>query len=51
MFVPVLLQKIRTYLLYLETRRELSRLSDRDLADVGLSRMDIDSVAREAAQG
>jgi uncharacterized protein YjiS (DUF1127 family) len=29
--------------------RELSRLSDRDLADLGISRFDIDSVARSTA--
>ncbi|PWE29435.1 hypothetical protein DDZ14_16945 [Maritimibacter sp. 55A14] len=27
-----------------QTRKELSRLSDRELADIGLSRSDIDSV-------
>lgn len=30
------------------THRDLSRLSDRDLADIGLSRGDIVDVAREA---
>lgn len=31
---------------YTQTVRELSALSDRDLMDIGLSRGDIDSVAR-----
>lgn len=31
------------------TRRELSALSDRDLADIGVARADIDRVARSAA--
>ncbi len=32
------------------TVRELSRLSDRELADIGISRADIGSVARFAAE-
>ncbi len=31
---------------YLATLRELSALSDRDLADFGLARSDIDAIAR-----
>lgn len=46
MFTSLLLSKIRTYLKYRETVRELSRLSDRELADVGISRFQIDGVAR-----
>ena len=49
MIVSYILSKIRSYLRYRETVRELSRLSDRDLADLGISRFDIDSVARDAA--
>ena len=32
-----------------QTRRELSHLSDRELADIGISRCDIGRVAREAS--
>ena len=46
MFTSLLLSKIRTFLKYRETVRELSRLSDRELADVGISRFQIQGVAR-----
>jgi uncharacterized protein YjiS (DUF1127 family) len=46
MFTSVLLSKIRSYLKYRETVRELSRLSDRELEDVGISRFQIDGVAK-----
>jgi uncharacterized protein YjiS (DUF1127 family) len=36
---------------YRETVRELSRLSNRDLADLGLNRSMIGDIAREAAFG
>ena len=49
MIVTFLLAKLRNWKRYRETVRELSRLSDRDLADLGISRFDIDSVARDAA--
>jgi uncharacterized protein YjiS (DUF1127 family) len=46
MIVSFIISKIRSYLLYRETLNELSRLSDRELEDVGLRRYDIPSVAR-----
>lgn len=46
MFVMTILSKIRSYLRYRETLTELSRLSDRELEDVGIARYEIDSVAR-----
>lgn len=36
---------------YNQTVRELGVLTDRELADLGLSRFDIPAVAREAAYG
>ena len=49
MIVTFVLSKLRNWKRYRQTVRELSRLSDRDLADLGISRFDIDSVARDAA--
>ena len=46
MFVSVVLSKIRAYLRYRETVTELSRLSDRELDDLGINRFEIESVAR-----
>jgi uncharacterized protein YjiS (DUF1127 family) len=49
MIVTLVLAKLRTWKRCRDTVRELSRLSDRDLADLGISRFDIDSVARGTA--
>ena len=49
MFVSYILSKIRAYKLYRETVRELTELSDRELADLGIARFDIARVARQAA--
>jgi uncharacterized protein YjiS (DUF1127 family) len=49
MFVTYILSKIRAYTLYRKTVRELSQLSDHELDDLGISRFQIDSVARQAA--
>ncbi|NNM72151.1 DUF1127 domain-containing protein [Enterovirga aerilata] len=49
MFTSVILSKIREYLRYRETVRELSRLSDRELEDIGIARYQIEGVARGAA--
>jgi uncharacterized protein YjiS (DUF1127 family) len=46
MFVTMILSRVRAYLRYRETVRELSRLSDHELSDIGLARCDIDLVAR-----
>jgi uncharacterized protein YjiS (DUF1127 family) len=46
MIVTWVLSKIRNYMQYRETVSELSRLTDRELDDLGISRYDIDAVAR-----
>ena len=49
MFVTMIAAKIRAYLRYRETVRELSRLTDRELDDLGLSRSEISFIARSHA--
>jgi uncharacterized protein YjiS (DUF1127 family) len=49
MFVSLILSKIRAYNLYRQTVCELTQLSDRELADLGVARFDIARVAREGA--
>jgi uncharacterized protein YjiS (DUF1127 family) len=49
MFVTYFLSKFRSYLRYRETVRELSQLTDRELDDLGISRFQIDSIARDHA--
>lgn len=49
MFVTYILSKIRAYKLYRQTVSELSDLSNRELADLGISRFDIATVARKAS--
>jgi uncharacterized protein YjiS (DUF1127 family) len=49
MFVSYILSKFRAYLRYRDTVRELSLLSDRELDDLGISRFQIENIAREHA--
>jgi uncharacterized protein YjiS (DUF1127 family) len=49
MFVTYILSKIRAYVLYRQTVRELSVLTDRELDDLGISRFQIENIAREHA--
>ncbi|MCG7394550.1 MULTISPECIES: DUF1127 domain-containing protein [Microvirga] len=49
MFVSYVLSKVRAYMRYRDTVRELSLLSDRELDDLGISRFQIESIAREHA--
>lgn len=48
MIVTAIVSKIRAYFRYRETLRELSRLSDRELSDLGISRFEIPFVARNS---
>ncbi|HUG63377.1 MAG TPA: DUF1127 domain-containing protein [Methylomirabilota bacterium] len=41
--------RLRSYRKYQETYRELSRLSPRELDDLGIARSEIPSIARRAA--
>ncbi len=41
---------LRAYRSYRQTSNELNRLSNRELADLGISRADIPAVARRAAR-
>jgi uncharacterized protein YjiS (DUF1127 family) len=49
MFVAFILSKIRASWRYHEVVRVLSHLSDRELEDIGISRNEIDAVARQSA--
>jgi uncharacterized protein YjiS (DUF1127 family) len=44
-----IIERIRAYLRYRESVRVLSSLSERELADIGVSRGEIETVAKEAA--
>ena len=46
MCTSFVLSRIRAYFRYRETLAELSRLSDRELDDLGINRYDIERVAR-----
>ena len=49
MFVSYVLSKVRSYIRYRETVRELSLLSDRELDVLGISRFQIENIARQHA--
>lgn len=49
MIVSFVLSKIRAWVRYRETVRELSQLTDRELRDVGVSRWEIPTVAKKFA--
>jgi uncharacterized protein YjiS (DUF1127 family) len=48
-FVQRLQARGQEYARYVRTRDELAGLTDRELADIGLARADIERVARQAA--
>jgi uncharacterized protein YjiS (DUF1127 family) len=49
MLVSKLIRLLRTWWRYDESVRELSRLSDRELADIGINRSEIAAVAWQNA--
>ena len=49
MFVANILSKIRAYLRYRQSIRELTQFSNRELEDLGISRYKIDVTARQNA--
>jgi uncharacterized protein YjiS (DUF1127 family) len=50
MFLSHVIRFLRTWRRYNQSLRELSRLGDRELADIGLARADIPTVAWTSAQ-
>ncbi len=50
MIVTTLINRLKAYLRYRRNLETLSRLSDRELSDIGIARWDIDSVARDVAR-
>ena len=47
--IKIISQKLNAWRRYREARRELSQMSDHELNDIGISRCDIESIARESA--
>jgi uncharacterized protein YjiS (DUF1127 family) len=45
--IKVISRKLSAWRRYREAVRELSRMSDHELGDIGISRCDIESIARE----
>lgn len=46
MFIATIITRIKSYLRYRETVRELSKLTDRELDDLGIVRSNIADIAR-----
>lgn len=51
MFITAIIRKINQWTKYRRNLRELAVLSDRELDDIGIKRLDIDSLAWKAARG
>ena len=49
MFITLILSRARQWLLYRKTIRELECLTDKALSDLGIDRVQIKEVARQAA--
>ena len=50
MFLALIVAKVTAWRRYRDSLRELSRFSDRELNDLGISRSDIECVARQSAR-
>ena len=50
MYLARLLRMLRVWRRYNENLRELNRLDDRELADIGITRCDIQRIAREGVE-
>lgn len=49
MFISTILAKVQAYFRYRASIRSLAALSDHQLADIGINRGNIESVARDVA--
>ncbi len=49
MFISHIIARVRAYLRYRDSVRALSHLSERELSDIGLTRGDIETAARESS--
>jgi uncharacterized protein YjiS (DUF1127 family) len=49
MLISSIISRLKAYLRYRRSVEVLSRLTDRELADIGVSRWSIDQIARDTA--
>lgn len=50
MIVTTLINRLKAYLRYRRNLEVLSRLTDRELSDIGIGRWEIENVARDAGR-
>lgn len=50
MIITTLINRLKAYLRYRRNVEALSRLTDRELSDIGIARWDIDTIARDVAR-
>jgi len=48
--ITTLINRLKAYLRYRRNVEALSRLTDRELSDIGIARWEIDDVARDVAR-
>jgi uncharacterized protein YjiS (DUF1127 family) len=48
--ITTLINRLKAYLRYRRNVEALSRLTDRELSDIGIARWDIDNIARDVAR-